>query len=208
MSESKSIQLLLSEIQAELKVPKNQVNAFGKYKFRSCDDILEAVKPLLAKRNLCLTLEDHISLVGDRYYVRSVVSLFGAFSPLSTGNSVFTQAFAREDHDIKGMAQAQITGSASSYARKYALNGLFAIDDTEDADKTNDHGKGDNNQPKQKTQIPSAAKTVDDSRTLLFKSELKALLKAAGKLTPEAESVVNQLNDEQLILKIAEYKPK
>ena len=190
MSESKSIQLLLSEIQYALKVPKKQVNAFGKYKFRSCDDILEAVKPLIATCNLCLTLEDDIILVGDRYYVKSIAKITS--SKDSVGITV--QAFAREDHDIKGMAQAQITGSASSYARKYALNGLFAIDDTEDADKTNDGGE------------ELSPGIIARMRLDGLRKEMKKLLKAVGKLNQVTLDAIENMSEEQLVEKIAQYE--
>ncbi len=118
----------LIEIQKELKAPKGQYNSFGKYKYRSAEDILEAVKPLLHKNKCQLTLADEIVLIGDRYYVK-------ATARISNGNEYeYTCAYAREDEDKKGMDGSQITGTASSYARKYALNGLFCIDDTKDAD--------------------------------------------------------------------------
>jgi hypothetical protein len=109
------------------------VNTFGKYKYRSCEDILEAVKPLLG--DLVLTISDDIVEVGGRVYVKATVSIYSGSGTLST------TAFARESETKKGMDDSQITGSASSYARKYALNGLFCIDDTKDADATNQHDK-------------------------------------------------------------------
>lgn len=123
----------LSEIQKELKAPKGQYNAFGKYNYRSCEDILEAVKPLLG--DLILTLSDEIVFVGDRYYIKSTARLFDGT------NFVETTAFAREALTKKGMDEAQITGSASSYSRKYALNGMFCIDENKDPDATNKHEK-------------------------------------------------------------------
>jgi hypothetical protein len=121
--------LILNKIQKELKAPKNQKNSFGNYNYRSCEDILEAVKPLLGEASLTLT--DDIVLVGDRYYVKATATLTMG----SEGASC--QAYAREALDKKGMDAAQITGAASSYARKYALNGLFCIDDNKDNDRTN-----------------------------------------------------------------------
>lgn len=118
----------LQEIQHKLKAPKGQYNSFGKYKYRSCEDILEAVKPILNETGCTLTLSDEIVLIGDRYYIKATAKLTGADT-----NEV-TTAYAREDLDKKGMDGAQVTGTASSYARKYALNGLFCIDDTKDAD--------------------------------------------------------------------------
>ena len=122
----------LMAIQAELKAPKGQYNSFGKYKYRSAEDILEAVKPLCHKHGCVLTLSDEIVNMGDRFYVK-------AFAELKTPENEFVvTAYAREEETKKGMDGSQITGTASSYARKYALNGLFCIDDTKDAD-TNEH---------------------------------------------------------------------
>ena len=121
----------LIKIQSELKVPKNQYNSFGKYKYRNAEDILEAVKPLLARENLLMLISDEPINIGDRIYIMSTVTI-------SNGeNKVTTQALAREPLVQKGMNDSQITGSASSYARKYALNGMFCIDDTKDADSIN-----------------------------------------------------------------------
>ena len=117
---------LLNKIQQELKAPKGQFNSFGKYKYRSCEDILEAVKPLLG--NGTLTLTDEIVMLGDRFYVKATALLHDG------ENEITVHAYAREAFDKKGMDDSQITGAASSYARKYALNGLFLIDDTKDAD--------------------------------------------------------------------------
>lgn len=121
----------LQAIQQELKAPKGQENKFGGYKYRSCEDIMEAVKPLLDKNNAILTIADDIILIGDRFYVKATAVL----SDSETGEQIAqTTAFARESITKKGMDDSQITGAASSYARKYALNGLFCIDDTKDAD--------------------------------------------------------------------------
>lgn len=128
-------------IQSELKAPKGQYNSFGKYNYRSCEDILEGVKPLLAKHGLVLTIQDGIELIGDRYYVKATATITDGKEQLST------DAYARESIDKKGMDASQVTGSTSSYARKYALNGLLAIDDTKDAD-TMDNSK----KPAQQTQ--------------------------------------------------------
>ena len=117
-------------VQAELKAPKGQHNSFGKYDYRSAEDMIEAVKPLLKESGLLLTMSDDIVQIGDRYYVKATVSV----TDIVTGESVQTSALAREAAQKKGMDESQVTGTASSYARKYALNGLFAIDDTKDAD--------------------------------------------------------------------------
>lgn len=121
-------------IQSELKAPKGQYNSFGKYNYRSCEDILEGVKPLLAKHGLVLTIQDSIDLIGDRFYVKATAIITDGKEQLATS------AYARESLDKKGMDASQVTGATSSYARKYALNGLLAIDDTKDAD-TMDNSK-------------------------------------------------------------------
>ena len=118
----------LAKIQAAIKAPKGQFNTFGKYKYRSCEDIVEAVKPVINPLGFHLTISDEVILIGNRFYVKSTAIL-------SNGtDSYSSSAFAREEEIKKGMDSSQITGAASSYARKYALNGLFAIDDTKDAD--------------------------------------------------------------------------
>lgn len=130
MAEGKPIFAALMAVQAELKAPKNQHNSFGKYDYRSAEDIIEAVKPLLKDNGLFLNMSDEIVLIGDRYYVKATVKVVDVV----TGESVQTSALAREAAQKKGMDESQVTGTASSYARKYALNGLFAIDDNRDAD--------------------------------------------------------------------------
>jgi len=119
---------LMTNIQAELKAPKGQFNSFGKYKYRSCEDIVEAVKPILKKYGAYLNITDDIIMLGDRFYVKATATI------TTKDGSEKASAYAREALDKKGMDDAQITGSASSYARKYALNGLLAIDDNKDAD--------------------------------------------------------------------------
>jgi ribosomal protein L34E len=120
----------VSLMQMELKAPKGQLNKFGGYKYRSCEDILEAAKPLLNKYGLVLTVSDQMEQIGERYYICATATLRDTESDANISNS----AFAREAESKKGMDESQITGTASSYARKYALNGLFCIDDTKDAD--------------------------------------------------------------------------
>ena len=149
----------LSNIQQELKAPKNQYNSFGKYSYRSCEDILEALKPLLAEVGAIINITDEIKVIGDNFETMEVedkktgeksVRLVGRrfyieatamFIDVETGDSIVARALAREDETKKGMDLAQVTGSVSSYARKYALNGLFAIDDNKDSDATNTHNK-------------------------------------------------------------------
>jgi hypothetical protein len=124
---------MLAKIQSLVKAPKGQVNKFGNYKYRSCEDIVEAVKLVINPLGYYLTLMDEIILIGSRVYVKATATL-------SNGEQTYSAtAYAREEETKKGMDAAQVTGAASSYARKYALNGLFAIDDTKDADATNTH---------------------------------------------------------------------
>ena len=125
----------LVKVQEELKAPKSQRNNFGKYNFRSCEDVLEAVKPLLIKNNLTLTISDEIKEVGNIAYVEATATIS------NSEKSITVKAQAGINPDRKGMDIAQSFGSSSSYARKYALNGLFLIDDTKDADATNDHSE-------------------------------------------------------------------
>lgn len=131
MKEEKTINDALLDIQARLKAPKGQTNNFGHYKYRSAEDILEAVKPLLKENGCFLTISDDIVMVGSRIYVKATITLS------KNGETIHTTAFARESESKSGMDASQITGAASSYARKYALNGLFCIDDTKDADALN-----------------------------------------------------------------------
>lgn len=125
---------ILQKIQSELKAPKGQVNKFGNYRYRSCEDIVEAAKPVLEKYDAYLMLSDEIVQIGERYYVKATASIGFPKKDEEGSWEHSVTAYAREQEFKKGMDEAQITGSASSYARKYALNGLFAIDDTKDAD--------------------------------------------------------------------------
>ena len=127
----------LMTVQTKLRAPKGQYNQFGHYSYRSCEDILEALKPLLAEVGAIVNVSDEVKLIGNRFYVEATAM----FLDCETGDSVVARASAREDETKKGMDLAQVTGSVSSYARKYALNGLFAIDDNKDSDATNTHGK-------------------------------------------------------------------
>lgn len=157
----------LIAIQTELKAPKSQVNSFGKYKYRSLEDIFEALKPLLKKHNCFVSVTDDIVLVGDRYYIKATATIRN-----DSGDSISVSAMAREEENKKGMDSAQLTGATSSYARKYALNGLFAIDDTKDADATNTHG---NEPQQQKAPAPSKATESDQAKYFNdFKVKLEA----------------------------------
>lgn len=135
----------LANIQSNLKAPKGQFNSYGGYKYRSCEDILEAVKPLLKANNCVLTINDEIITIGDRYYIKATACLA---STDDTAEMISNTAYAREEETKKSMDGSQITGTASSYARKYALNGLFLIDDTKDAD-TDEHAKQTGAEPKE-----------------------------------------------------------
>lgn len=139
----------LLAIQMELKAPKNQFNGFGKYSYRSCEDILEAVKPLCEKQGLVLMLSDSLEYISGRFYIKAMAIL----TDTETGKQISASAFAREDETKKGMDGSQITGSASSYARKYALNGLFCIDDTKDADTRDNRSEVQLASQKQKNEL-------------------------------------------------------
>ena len=130
----------LIAIQSELKAPKSQYNNFGKYAYRNCEDILEALKPILKEHKSTIYIADEIVTVLERFYVKATVTFIDAES----GESITNTAYAREEESKKGMDGSQVTGASSSYARKYALNGMFAIDDTKDSDFTNTTTKGDN----------------------------------------------------------------
>ena len=150
--ESTSIYAALASVQSELKAPKGQFNKFGGYHYRSCEDILEAVKPILKAHDLALHLADEPAMVGERYYIKATATLTDF-----TGQQISSTAYAREPLDKKGMDDSQITGTASSYARKYALNGLFCIDDTKDADTDDQNpagGKKPQKQPAPKREAP------------------------------------------------------
>ena len=124
----------LSQIQSKLNAPKGQYNSFGKYNYRNCEDILQALKPILSEHKCHVSLSDEVVMVGNRFYIKATATITD-----SENNSFSTTAFAREAESKKGMDESQVTGSTSSYARKYALNGLFAIDDNKDADTLNNH---------------------------------------------------------------------
>jgi len=145
-------------IQTSLVAPKSQFNKFGNYTYRKAEDILEAVKPLLKEHGLILVIYDDLVLIGDRYYVKATAEIS------DKDGKVTVSAFAREEETRKGMDSSQITGATSSYARKYALNGLFCIDDTKDADSINRHEKSDSKgNPGDSKPIQEAVDPVDDS---------------------------------------------
>ena len=188
-----SVYLKLMNVQSELKAPKNQYNSFGKYAYRSCEDILEALKPVLLKHKAAVIVTDDIVFVDGRHYVKATVKFIDA----ETGEVVENSALAREEESKKGMDACQLTGATSSYARKYALNGLFCIDDTKDSDATNTHGKEAptkaQTQSKQNTPTRSKVLSEDQIKALYEVSEkagynaarLVALVKAKYKCDPE-----------------------
>ena len=132
-----NVYMKLIEVQSKLKAPKSQFNKFGNYAYRNCEDILEALKPILNQVKAVVNISDEVVLIGERYYIKATVKFIDG----ETGDVIEASAMAREEESKKGMDSSQLTGSTSSYARKYALNGLFAIDDTKDSDTTNTHGK-------------------------------------------------------------------
>lgn len=155
----------LIKIQSELKAPKGQLNKFGGYKYRSCEDILEAVKPLCARENVQLTISDEIVQIGDRYYVKATASV-------TDGNeTVSVHALAREEESKKGMDSSQLTGATSSYARKYALNGLFCIDDTKDADTDEFTERTKGTSKKQKADAPKSNELTYREKLIIYARE-------------------------------------
>ena len=155
----------LIAIQSELKAPKSQYNSFGKYAYRNCEDILEALKPLLKEHKSTIYISDEIVTVLERFYIKATVTFIDA----ETGEKITNTAYAREEESKKGMDGSQVTGASSSYARKYALNGMFAIDDTKDSDFTNTTVKGDN--------------------SALSEAQIKRLLAIASKVNISADDV-------------------
>ena len=184
--ETLTIQEKLLKVQAELKAPKNQYNSFGKYKYRNQEDILEAVKPLLAKYQLNLIITDQVIEVAGLPFVSSTAKIF-------TDNSepiIEVSAQAGIDPNRKGMDIAQSFGSSSSYSRKYALNGLFLIDDTKDADATNTHG----NAPAEKSGkpvLPKSGKTFTDAKKFVAGDAAKiATIRNKYQVTSEVEQLL------------------
>ena len=169
----------LIAIQNELKAPKGQYNSFGNYKYRSCEDIIEAVKPLLNKHNLVLNISDNMVNIGDRYYIEACAKLFD-----EDGKEImYSVGYAREEESKKGMDWSQITWSSSSYARKYALCGLFAIDDWIDADKTN-HGSNS-----LQGEVASSNRSDVEEKAWFNKEQLDQFVKVANKYKDADEAL-------------------
>lgn len=173
----------LLAIQIELKAPKNQYNSFGKYKYRNCEDILEAVKPLCLKNKAVLTVSDEVENIQERYYIKATATLHDTESE----EKISVTARAREEEDKKGMDGSQVTGASSSYARKYALNGLFAIDDTKDSDTTNTGDKGEDK-----------PKSVQETKPQETVEPIKMTLEEAKKLRTKSGIELDKLTNKQL----------
>jgi len=166
----------LVTIQNKLKAPKNQYNSFGKYNYRSCEDILEGLKPLLNETKATVTLSDEMVHIEGRFYIRAIATFIDA----EKGDKIEVSALAREDETKKGMDLAQVTGSVSSYARKYALNGLFCIDDTKDSDSTNTHGKADTDLGTTKgTNTPTDSQNSSEDNSERSEAQIKRLFAIA-----------------------------
>ncbi len=178
----------LLAVQQELKAPKGQYNNFGKYKYRSCEDILEAVKPILGKNKSAIYISDSVQDHGDRHYIEAAVS----FVDCETGESLTVKSSAREEDNKKGMDASQVSGAASSYARKYALNGLLCIDDTRDSDATNTHDKDSKSSTKNQKDVEQndlpAAVCCTDCGTLVLPRSFK------GKEYSVQDIVLNTVN--------------
>lgn len=183
-----SIYETLSHIQVELKAPKNLYNSFGKYKYRNAESILEAAKPLCAKHGCTLTVSDEVILIGSRYYIKATATVQD-----KDGNAASATALAREDETKKGMDGAQITGTSSSYARKYALNGLFCIDDTKDPD-TNEYHNQTAEDPQEVTAAPEVtAQVVKDMATTALKGYAQRTGKDNKTVQTEANTFIGKL---------------
>ena len=183
-----SIYETLSHIQVELKAPKNLYNSFGRYKYRNAESILEAAKPLCAKHGCTLTVSDEVILIGSRYYIKATATVQD-----KDGNAASTTALAREDETKKGMDGAQITGTASSYARKYALNGLFCIDDTKDPDSDEYHNQTTES-PQEVTAAPEVtAQVVKDMATTALAGYAQRTGKDKKTVQTEAKTFIGKL---------------
>ena len=179
----KAIYAALMAVQSELKAPKGQKNTFGNYSYRSAEDILEAVKPLLKENGLYLNIADTVELIGDRYYIKATVKVVD----IATGESESSTAYAREQADKKGMDVAQVTGATSSYARKYALNALFGIDDTKDADTDEYTRTGQSGAREEQAKAPPP------NDTHAARQELSAEMKRVGATKEEIVAVCKRM---------------
>ena len=186
----------LAKIQIALKAPKGQFNSFGKYNYRSCEDILEALKPLLKEQGLVLILSDEIVCIGARYYIKATALLK---SINDDNEQIFNTAYAREDENKKGADGAQITGACSSYARKYALNGLFLIDDTKDADTNEYHEQQKKQEAKPAKPIEKPAQTSVNQYVKIENNETYVLTRQGYKKPSELNlSTLQQMYNNKL----------
>ena len=188
---SKTVHEVLCVIQTQLKAAKGQQNKFGGYKYRSAEDILEALKPLLAEHKATVVLSDKLVMVGERYYVEATCTLTVG------GESITTSSYAREEESKKGMDGSQVTGASSSYARKYAMNGMFAIDDSKDSDATNTHGKD-------KATVTTKARSTSDEPSLMDKCV--AHLKTAKNRQKVYDQIVKNKSDQLTEKQLAALK--
>lgn len=181
----------LAIIQTKLKCNKSQYNSYGKYYYRNAEDILESVKPLLDEVKAIVHISDEIVNMGERFYVKATVKLID----IEDGGQIESVAFAREEEEKKNMDGSQVTGASSSYARKYALNGMFAIDDTKDADSLNDHGKS----PQQKKKPLSEKTSSMLNMKIKNYAELsnKAISEITEELTKHAGKNLKSVNEEE-----------
>jgi hypothetical protein len=187
--ETLSLQEKLLRVQTELKAPKGQFNSFGKYKYRNQEDILEAVKPLLSKYGLNLIITDEVREIAGYAFIHSTAKVFDE----TEKSEINVSAQAGVDFDRKGMDVAQSFGSSSSYARKYALNGLFLIDDTKDADSTNTHGSGQTPAAAAvKTKLPKSGDVFERARKYVSEGGSLDEVKKKYQLTKEVEQLLNQ----------------
>lgn len=186
----KQIYSALMAVQRDLKAPKGQFNDFGSYNYRSAEDIIEAVKPLLNENGLILNMTDDVVMIGDRIYIKATVSVID----VANGDTVTTTALARESAVKKGMDDSQVTGTASSYARKYALNGLFAIDDTKDAD-TNEYQQTQVNSNRAHEERNGAIKVLNDAikKTGIKPAEVAAIAGAKFGKTSTKDMTVKEI---------------
>lgn len=173
-------------IQAELKAPKSQFNDYSNYNYRSCEDILNALKPLLSKYKAAVTISDEVVMIGNRYYVKATAKLID----VEEVDSIESIAYAREDESKKGMDLSQLTGSTSSYARKYALNGLFAIDDTKDSDFTN---AGDNVEAKQGNKKADSKANKQGNGDLASSKQRQYIFKLSQDKNYSSDSMTNYI---------------
>lgn len=193
----KNITQKLIKVQSELKAPKGQKNTFGNYNYRSAEDILEAVKPLLSEQGLLMTITDIVEQIGERYYIQAKVTLTDG------EDTVEVTSYAREALNKKGMDDSQITGTASSYARKYALNGLFLIDDTKDSDSNEDYTERENRAKKADIEAEKERQSKIAKLNTQFENGLKAAKEKGAPMELLAEWI--KLQKVQAIKEIAKW---